>query len=144
MCHRRGGSGEPAPAKLPGEVFTGGGRGMRQRVSHAGVGARDGERRPEDGGSSPEVTPLPGVADAGSPKSLAQGGEWDWVWEFWNFWYWVVFLSVCCLVVFLSCLFLIRFSFFVSSLSAAPANPQAAGAESSCCTSSASLPEPQV
>lgn len=34
----RGGSGEPAPGKLAGEVFTGGGRGMRQRLSHAGVG----------------------------------------------------------------------------------------------------------
>lgn len=39
----RRGSGEAAPGKLAGEVFTGGGRGMmRQRVSHAGVAVRAG------------------------------------------------------------------------------------------------------
>lgn len=132
VCHRRGGSGEPAPGKLPGEVFTGGGRGMRQHVSHAGVGARDGERRPEAGGSSSEVTPLPGqrTQDPQRASHKAESGT-----GFGNFWYRVVLLSVCCLVGFLCCLFLIRFSFFVSSLSVVPPNPQAVGAESSCCTS---------
>lgn len=95
-CHRGGGSGEPAPGKLPGEVFTGGGRGMRHRVSHAGVGVRDGERRPEAGGSPSEVAPLPGAADEGSPLNLSQRGEWNWVLVcFFFLCFFGVFLFVC-------------------------------------------------